>query len=66
MSLQNEIREPYASQIIPLANAVLCPECDCVSLSTNGCCRVCRTEALSLARVLDRTEMAFPVQALAS
>jgi hypothetical protein len=55
MSMKVIIREPYESQIIPLSNAVLCPDCECVSLSTNGRCRICETEALSLTRVLDRT-----------
>ena len=55
MIASNEIREPYESQVIPLAKAVLCPDCNCVTLSTNGCCRVCNTEALSLTRILDRS-----------
>jgi hypothetical protein len=54
MILESEVREPYESDIIPLRKAVLCPECDCVSLSTNGRCRVCNSEALSLAMVLNR------------
>jgi hypothetical protein len=54
--LQAVVREPYESDVIPLCKAVLCPECNCVSLSTNGRCRVCASEALSLAMVLNRKE----------
>ncbi len=54
MILEYKIRETPESYVIPLRKAVLCPECDCVSLSTNGRCRVCASEALSLAMVLNR------------
>ena len=54
MSMRVVIREPYESFSIPLSIAVLCPDCACISLSRNGRCSICRTEALSLIRVLDR------------
>ena len=56
MSIKVIVREPYESQVIPMSNAVLCPDCDCVSLSRNGRCRICQTEALTLTRVLDWTK----------
>ncbi len=56
MILEYKIRESHESYVIPLRKAVLCPECDCVSLSTNGRCRVCASEALSLAMILNRRD----------
>jgi ribosomal protein L40E len=54
LSIEPEIQEPHESDIIPLGQAVLCADCDAISSSRDGRCRACGSEAISLARVLNR------------
>jgi len=59
-------REPYECSMVPLRNAILCPDCNVISTSIHGRCRACDSEGISLDVLLGRPRARRPVRATKS